>query len=64
MTTKRGETAAIVPSETKAGRKEPMTMDEFWAELAKSRKGIEAAGKPLNDPTWREKNIRSVGVQG
>ena len=34
---KRGEAAAIVPSELKPGRKMPFADDEFWAELARIR---------------------------
>ena len=55
MTTKRGETAAIVPSETKPVRKAPMTMDEMYALLARERAEIEAAGRPLIDEGWRHR---------
>ena len=54
MTTKRGEAAAIVPSEMK-GRKHPMTDDEFLQLLAKERREIEAAGRPLIDRGWRHR---------
>ncbi len=50
MTTKRGQTAAIVKSETKPIRTEPMTMDEMYALLARERAEIEAAGRVLHDP--------------
>ena len=46
MTTKRGETAAIVPSETK-GRVKPMSDSEFVAALARERRLLEEAGLPL-----------------
>lgn len=55
MTTKRGQTAAIVKSETKPIRTEPMTMDEMYALLARERAEIEAAGRPLHDPGWRHR---------
>lgn len=55
MTTKRGQTAAIVKSETKPIRKEPMTEAEFWEQLDQQRREIEAAGKPLIDEGWRHR---------
>ncbi len=55
MTTKRGEKPAIVKSETKPIRKAPMTMDEMYALLARERREIEAAGRPLHDPGWRHR---------
>lgn len=55
MTTKRGETAAIVPSDTQPIRKAPMTEAEFWEQLAQRRREIEAAGKPLIDEGWRHR---------
>lgn len=45
MTTKRGESAAIVPSDTQPIRKEPMTNDELFEQLARDRREIEEAGK-------------------
>ena len=50
MTTKRGETAAILPSESKPIRTEPMTDAELWELLAAERREIEAAGRVLHDP--------------
>lgn len=46
----RGETAAILPSESKPSRAEPMTDAEFEAALGRERRELIAAGKPL----WRE----------
>lgn len=42
-----GETAAVLPSETKAARTEPMTEAEFTQELASIRRRLEQAGQPL-----------------
>lgn len=47
--TNRGETAAIVKSDTKPIRTAPMSDDEFHAELARSRREIEARGGLLVD---------------
>jgi hypothetical protein len=44
--TRRGETAAILKSETK-GRVKPMTMDEFELALARERRLLLDAGAPL-----------------
>lgn len=52
---RKGETAAILPSETKPARKAPMTMTEFEAELERSRRELLAAGRPLRDASWRER---------
>lgn len=46
----RGETAAILPSDTRPKRTEPMTDEEFRAALDRERRELIAAGKPL----WRE----------
>lgn len=62
MTAKRGQTAAIVKSETKPIRKEPMTEAEFWEQLDQQRREIEAAGRPLFDSTWRRRSARGVEV--
>jgi len=55
VASKRGETAAIVPSEREPVRKEPMTDEEFWALLARERREIEDAGRPVHDPEWRDR---------
>lgn len=61
---RRGETAAIVPSEQKPTRKEPFSDDEFWEELARIRAEMERAGKVTFDPEWRNRPARSMGVLG
>lgn len=45
--TKRGETAAIVPSETRSGRNRPMTDGEFEAAYQAIRRELMATGQPL-----------------
>lgn len=55
MSVKRGEKPAIVPSDSTPVRKQPMTEEEFAAFLAKERREIEAAGRPLSDPGWRHR---------
>ena len=52
---RKGETAAILPSETKPARKAPMTNDEFLTLLDAERKELLAAGRLLRDPGWRER---------
>lgn len=52
MTTKRGEAAAIVPSEMK-GRKHPMTDDEFLWLLERERRELVTAGRPTIDRGWK-----------
>jgi len=44
---RRGETAAIVPSETKPARTKPMTNAEFERELALIRRQLTERGVPL-----------------
>lgn len=46
-TARRGETAAIVPSETKPARTKPMTDAEFERELALIRRQLTERGIPL-----------------
>ena len=60
--TRRGETAAIVPSELKPGRKTPFADDEFWAELARIRAEMARVGKTTHDPEWRHRPARTKGV--
>jgi len=56
MTTKRGEPAAIVPSEMK-GRKHPMTDDEFmW------RRELVTAGRPTIDRGWKTRRVTGAMV--
>lgn len=55
MTTKRGETAAIVASERKPGRTKPMTDEEFEQYLQEERRQLIEADRPLCDPGWRER---------
>lgn len=57
-----GETAAIVPSETKPARTAPMTDAEFAGLLAKERREIIERGGLLVDPDWKHKNVRGMGV--
>lgn len=52
---RKGETAAILPSETRPARKAPMTNDEFLTLLDAERKELLAAGRLLRDPGWRER---------
>ena len=46
-TARRGEAAAIVPSETKPARTKPMTNAEFERELALIRRQLTERGMPL-----------------
>lgn len=55
MAGKRGEKPAIVPGENKPVRAKPMSDDEFLQLLAKERREIEAAGRPLIDRGWRHR---------
>lgn len=57
-----GETAAIVPSETKPARTAPMTDAEFAGLLARERREIIERGGLLVDPDWKHKNVRGMGV--
>ena len=48
-TARRGETAAIVPSEVKPARTQPMTDAEFERELALIRRQLTERGIPLTN---------------
>ena len=61
MTTKRGEAAAIVPSETK-GRKAPMTDEEFIWLLERERRELVAAGRPTIDTGWKTRQVTGAMV--
>ena len=61
MTTKRGEPAAIVPSETK-GRKAPMTDDEFLWLLERERRELVTAGRPTIDRGWKTRQVTGAMV--
>lgn len=64
---RRGETAAIVPSETKPLRNKPMTDDEFDAYYAQIRRELLDAGRPLvtdSSLAVQEKNARIGAERG
>ena len=61
MTTKRGEAAAIVPSEMK-GRKRPMTDDEFLWLLERERRELVTAGRPTIDRGWKTRRVTGAMV--
>ena len=61
MTTKRGEAAAIVPSEMK-GRKHPMTDDEFLWLLERERRELATAGRPTIDRGWKTRQVTGAMV--
>ena len=61
MTTKRGEPAAIVPSEMK-GRKHPMTDDEFLWRLERERRELVTAGRPTIDRGWKTRRVTGAMV--
>lgn len=61
MTTKRGEPAAIVPSEMK-GRKHPMTDEEFVWLLERERRELVAAGRPIIDTGWKTRQVTGAMV--
>ena len=52
---RKGETAAILPSETRPARKAPMTNDEFLTLLDAERRELIAGNRPLRDASWRER---------
>ena len=58
---KRGEAAAIVPSEMK-GRKRPMTDDEFMWLLERERRELVTAGRPTIDRGWKTRRVTGAMV--
>ena len=64
MMAKRGEAAAIVPSETKPVRASKMTDDEFDAYLARERRKLDDQPPHPNDKFWRRTEIRRKVADG
>lgn len=60
--TRRGETAAIVPSELEPGRKTPFADGEFWAELARIRAEMADVLGCSADELFRME-LRPVGIK-